>query len=460
MEENENYKAINELVEHLQSQINSHKDQNTLRREIENQFERAIHALEKRRDVLLGQLEQFFDDKFQQNDYQKLQETLNTCQEIKKTGALCYKNSTTTAEHIWQGAKNLDIPRRTKNDVVVTMPTEFLDAIANYGAVSISISDTVLKDSDSEISAPVAPPSEPRHFLNTNYSMPLVDFTKPQMITTIVKVEKTMLSYFFNSNSLSTCICWNPKDSKFYFYSGANSAVYKLSLQGDLRFYTYSSNIRGMAFYHKNNTLFVTNTRARALYKIKKSRLCTVADFSSYHFEKDLDLCVDQQSGTIFVTVGLQICKVTQKGDLSFMALEASEMGSNAKKIEVRPHGICFDQASKTLIVCDTLSNRIWRVSLSGQVSTICPIEASLYVTLASNGTILVTASQNRICAVRQVAGEFRAEAIAGNGTDATIDGKPTESSFSRPFGIVVHEPSNSCFVTERESGCIRRIHF
>lgn len=54
---------------------------------------------------------------------------------------------------------------------------------------------------------------------------------------------------------------------------------------------------------------------------------------------------------------------------------------------------------------------------------------------------------------------KFEVAVLAGTGNKKRKDGKAEECSFDLPFSIAVHEPSNSCYVTE-DSNTIRKISF
>lgn len=54
---------------------------------------------------------------------------------------------------------------------------------------------------------------------------------------------------------------------------------------------------------------------------------------------------------------------------------------------------------------------------------------------------------------------KFEVTVLAGTGNKKRKDGKAEECSFDLPFSIAVHEPSNSCYVTE-DSNTIRKILF
>ena len=52
---------------------------------------------------------------------------------------------------------------------------------------------------------------------------------------------------------------------------------------------------------------------------------------------------------------------------------------------------------------------------------------------------------------------KYVATVIAGTGRK---DGKPREFNFEHPAGIIIHEPSNTCYVADCQGRAIRKITF
>ena len=97
-----------------------------MRREVEDHFERCIHSLEVRRDTLLTQLDEIaerqgisshslltllmsplfssvcFQEQLMQDVMEQIQEAIQNCTEVMRSGSMVYKKNKATAENIWQ----------------------------------------------------------------------------------------------------------------------------------------------------------------------------------------------------------------------------------------------------------------------------------------------------------------------------------------------------------------------
>ena len=99
------------------------KDLSIVRREVEDHFERCIHSLEVRRDTLLTQLDEIaerqgisthflsmsplfssvcFQEQLMQDVMEQIQEAIQNCTEVMRSGSMVYKKNKATAENIWQ----------------------------------------------------------------------------------------------------------------------------------------------------------------------------------------------------------------------------------------------------------------------------------------------------------------------------------------------------------------------
>ena len=55
---------------------------------------------------------------------------------------------------------------------------------------------------------------------------------------------------------------------------------------------------------------------------------------------------------------------------------------------------------------------------------------------------------------------KYKAMVIAGTGIRGRMDGKPHKCNFDGPIGIIIHEPSNTCYVADTGNCAIRKITF
>ena len=55
---------------------------------------------------------------------------------------------------------------------------------------------------------------------------------------------------------------------------------------------------------------------------------------------------------------------------------------------------------------------------------------------------------------------KYTVEVVVGDGKAEMVDGRAEECSFNNPQGIVVHEPSHSCFVADNHNHSVRKILF
>ena len=108
------------------------------------------------------------------------------------------------------------------------------------------------------------------------------------------------------------------------------------------------------------------------------------------------------------------------EGEISTLAGSQQGFGDeNGKAARFHsPDGICFDESSQSLLVCDSSNNKLRRVQLNGtsspslsppsartpfpfltihagDVSTVCEIEEPTFVAVTANSTILVSTNKN-----------------------------------------------------------------
>eukprot|EP00026_Physarum_polycephalum_P016028 Phypoly_transcript_16853.p1 GENE.Phypoly_transcript_16853~~Phypoly_transcript_16853.p1 ORF type:complete len:262 (+),score=18.31 Phypoly_transcript_16853:99-788(+) len=221
-----------------------------------------------------------------------------------------------------------------------------------------------------------------------------------------------------------------------------------------------------------DNTFFITCRYSHKIFQINSlgEQISIIGGsqdgIGDAQFNSPWGITIDQQTGNLFVCECSAIRKITPQGVVSTIAGQKCDRGfadGNGTDVKFnRPRGICFDQTSQSLLVCDYGNNRLRRVRMNGDVSTLCKISRPYSVAIANNQSILVAAATHQILKVSQIGKGYEAIVIAGSpsGKLGEKDGKPEEATFSNPLAIAVHEPSHSCFVVDGGTGRIRKISF
>jgi len=100
-------------------------------------------------------------------------------------------------------------------------------------------------------------------------------------------------------------------------------------------------------------------------------------------------------------------------------------------------------------------------VGLNGEATTVCDIPSNpTAVAITSSQSILVTSTDNKLYNVIFRAQRYEAVVMAGTGEIGGVDGRADECSFYNPYGIVVHEPTNTCFISDFSNHTIRKVSF
>jgi len=138
-------------------------------------------------------------------------------------------------------------------------------------------------------------------------------------------------------------------------------------------------------------------------------------------------------------------------------------MGNSAKFNY--PIAISFDEYSQSLLVSDYSNSKLRRVRLNGEVTTVCDVgkvPIPIAVAVTSNQSILVTCTNNKLYKIAYLAGtqQYEAVVVAGTGKAESVDGGADSCSFNNPYGIALHEASNTCFISDFNSGTIRKVSF
>jgi len=228
---------------------------------------------------------------------------------------------------------------------------------------------------------------------------------------------------------------------------------------------------------YRENSFFVTNYNAHTIVKVSSSGIASIfagGDNSAGHadgvginarFNSPNSLTIDQQSGNIFVSdqSNHSIRKITPHGEVSTIAGSGQGFTDGTGKAAKfnNPFGICFDEDSLSLVVCDYSNRKLRRVKLNGEVTTICDVPSPRAVAMSSCQSIFVVGDSHKLYKVTHLGAQrYEVVVLAGNGNAQQVDGRADECSFSRSFGIAVHEPSNTCFISDNGSNAIRKVSF
>jgi len=245
-------------------------------------------------------------------------------------------------------------------------------------------------------------------------------------------------------------ICFNPRDECLYVTDRINHKLKKISMQGEVSTFVSMTNPRGVVMNFQENCFFVSTYESHTIVKISSSG--TVSLFAggensngnddgvgtNARFYYPNNLAIDQQTGNIFVSDQLNhlIRKITPQGEVSTIA--GSERGfadgmGKATKFSY-PCGICFDENSQSLLVCDYRNSKLRRVKLNGVVTTMCDIPSPTAVVLTSHQSFLVASTTHKLYKVAHLGEEqYEAVVLAGTGKGERVDGRADQCSFYYP---------------------------
>jgi len=252
--------------------------------------------------------------------------------------------------------------------------------------------------------------------------------------------------------------------------------IQKITLQGEVSVFASSTELgglRGIAMNQKNSTLFVATYTS--IYKVSASGEIdffvgnekpgcldgsgTVASFNGIE-----DIAIDPQSGVLFASdyQNQLIRKISPKGEVTTLAGSKQGFTDGYEKMAKfnGPSGLCYDHGSQSLLVCDHLNNKIRRVKMNGDVSTVCEVPLPTSIAIGSNKKMLISSRIRHIYKATPLEKGFELAILAGTGKEGNEDGAPNKCSFNYPCGIVLHEPSHSCFVADYYNNVIRQINF
>ena len=193
----------------------------------------------------------------------------------------------------------------------------------------------------------------------------------------------------------------------------------------------------------------------------------------SASFSDPFGVAIDSK-GNVFVAEGGQsncIRAITTKGVVARIA--GSSEGFNDGKLESAsfntPSGLAIDKRG-SVIIADTSNNRIRRLEVDGNVSTVAgsgesgfkdgPANESRFdgpigVAADDRGNIFVADSYND--RVRKIAADGTVSTVAGTGSPGLINGPGEAAQLDTPCGVVVDHQGN-LFVADTGNDAIRKI--
>jgi sugar lactone lactonase YvrE len=180
-------------------------------------------------------------------------------------------------------------------------------------------------------------------------------------------------------------------------------------------------------------------------------------------------------SGTIYVADSGNhiIRKITPAGVVSTLAGSGSLGYTNGSSTTARfynPYGVAVD-ASGIVYVADNGNNRIRKIALDGQVSTLAGsgqqddvdakgILASFYypkgVAVDASGIVYVADGDNY--KIRQISQAGEVSTLAGSGLRGTADGNGAAASFYNPFGVAI-DATGIVYVADTNINKIRKVN-
>jgi DNA-binding beta-propeller fold protein YncE len=275
-------------------------------------------------------------------------------------------------------------------------------------------------------------------------------------------------------------MCFHPPTQSIFVCDFLNNAIRKMSLQGDVSTFVDSSFVElkgpmGIALNHKEDAFYIVNYYGHNITRISaKERVASSFTGCGDNGKEDgigkqasfsnpTNITIDQQTGNIYVCDygNHLIRKVSPNGDVSTLAGSTpGYLDGNGKHAKFNnPFAICFDVDSQSLVISDHINNRLRKVLLNGDVSTLCEIPNPRLPAITENKTIIVSSGNYKLYKVQQGAQNI-VSVLAGSWESKRIDGEASKCSFSFPNGILVHEESHSCFVSDYQDSTIRRVSF
>jgi len=237
----------------------------------------------------------------------------------------------------------------------------------------------------------------------------------------------------------------------------------RISMQGDVTtFANIGPSPTGIVVSHKDNCLYVSSFYSICRINFSSGVASKFVGLSEERGNMDGNgqkarfgciqaITIDQESGNVFVCDegNHSIRKVTPQGQVSTLAGSRGGFSNGNGKIAkfYYPYSIFYDQPSQSLLVCDAGNNKVRKVLLNGDVTTLFEISHPVSVAVTSNNIIFICSFDKIYKATQSELLLYTVDILKGH-------------KYSLPYGIAVHEASHSCFVVESGSNSIKKITF
>jgi len=258
-----------------------------------------------------------------------------------------------------------------------------------------------------------------------------------------------------------------------FFFSLSLSEIFIINAGEVTKFVSFIKGPRAITYNKTENVFYASSSSTHSITKITAKGSSSIIAGSgkkgyvdgfgtSACFNHPMGIAVDLQ-GNLFVSdhYNSMIRMITPQGGVSTLAgslLNGYADGNGRAAKFNHPWGIWYDEFTNSLLVCDYDNDKIRRVQLNGDVSTLCEVHMPTYITMMPNKIILVSSRSNKIFKVAQIGPKYEVTVLAGSGKAERGDGNPNTSSFNCPLGIAFQQSSSSCFVSEYDGHSVRKI--
>jgi len=170
-------------------------------------------------------------------------------------------------------------------------------------------------------------------------------------------------------------------------------------------------------------------------------------------------MCVDQQTGCIFVADGLSIRNITQEGEVSTIAPRA---GDAILGICVSPSGKCVYFSTPSAIKkLDLMTGSVECVAGCGDqgyldgIGVAAKFNWPLDLVMEGDDSLLVADTENRcIRRIRLKGNDSIVETIVGSGA---LGCGVFKTKFNLPRALCVDDSASTCFVADEGNHCIHK---
>jgi len=262
-----------------------------------------------------------------------------------------YSLNPSTADIFCKETRNLAVPNVFDVEVTTELPLSLVNAIQIHGKVEVCKARFSVADGVATISGSVAGNLD-GNGLNARFSGP-------------------------------AAICVDTHESCFYVCESNNNCIKKLTVQGGASTFANigMSSPYGIAMNDTEKTFFVTNYAGHTISKISSSRTtsifagsgrpaCVDGAGATASFYYPIGIAIDPKTGTLFVSeyFGCIVRKITPQGGVTTFAgsVQGLADGTGKKAKFNCPWGMCFDESTQSLLVCDSGNSKLRRIQLNG----------------------------------------------------------------------------------------------